>query len=378
MDLFSDGSLDSDASEPDDMLAGIPMEATANNSAMACSKGENRNIDLQGQNFIDMTGAAFVSVEPLVARHVVEEGEFCKQILHSERVGEMNEVRGGVGSGVENSNVVKFACDLSANKEQACGTARVGVKETGANNLSGPGGSNAGQWNPFVDCEDLGVGFGDPAHLAETNDLRRVVQDNHMGVFCVDDVDGGGVNGVERSSQLSEASFFEVQEGDKLLKKRRRRRTTGGPHNSSRHPPNMMGVPKFRQLELTLKNAGRRRKEDPKGRSSECDLLSQDRQSQNHDSARGLGITPSSAVEATVPIPGSGIAHLLDIDGDPVPDSVGAGVSKDAEALVLMGIQKEVGFTFEAGDDEIQSKLVELANKDGDRNVEWEQGRGYQ
>jgi hypothetical protein len=221
------------------------------------------------------------------------------------------------------------------------------------------------------------VGFGDPAHLAETNDLRRVVQDNHMGVFCVDDVDGGGVNGVERSSQLSEASFFEVQEGDKLLKKTRRR-TKGGPHNSSRHPPNMMGVPKFRQLELTLKNAGRRRKEDPKGRSSECDLLSQDRQSQNHDSARGLGITPPSAVEATTPIPGSGIAHLLDIDGDPVPDSVGAGVSKEAEALVLMGIQKEVGFTFEACDDEIQSKLVELANKDGDRNVEWEQGKSYQ
>jgi hypothetical protein len=91
-DLFSDGSLDSDASEPYDMLAGIPMEATSNNSTMACSKGENRNIDLQGQNFIDMTGAAFVSEEPLVAGHVVEEGEFCKQISHSERVGELNEV----------------------------------------------------------------------------------------------------------------------------------------------------------------------------------------------------------------------------------------------------------------------------------------------
>jgi hypothetical protein len=376
-DLFSDGSTDSDASEPYDMLGGIPLEAIENNSVMACSNGEKRNIDLQGQNFFDRTGEVIVSGEPLVAGHVANEGDLCKQTSNSVLVGGRNEVRGVVGPGVEVSNMLKPASVLPADEEQACGSRRVEVDVMGVNNQSGPIGPTVGQWNPFEESEDLGVGFGDPAHLVELNDLRRVAQENHVGVFGVDEVEGGGANGVERSSQLSESSFTDSQEGNKLLRKRNRS-SKGGSQNPGRHPPNLMGVPKFRQLELILKNAGRRRKEDPKGKSSEGDLLRLDQQSSNHSATCSPGVCPTPTVDATLPIPGSGVAHLLDIDGDPVPESVGAGVSMEAEAVVLLGIQKEVGFTFEVGDDEIQSKLIELANKHSDRNVEWEQRRGYQ
>lgn len=43
-----------------------------------------------------------------------------------------------------------------------------------------------------------------------------------------------------------------------------------------------------------------------------------------------------------------------------------------------MIIQKEVGFSFQAGDEEIHSKLVELDNVDREKNVELVQERGTQ
>jgi hypothetical protein len=45
---------------------------------------------------------------------------------------------------------------------------------------------------------------------------------------------------------------------------------------------------------------------------------------------------------------------------------------------ILIDIQKKVGFTFEAGDDEIQSKLIEVEKIDSDKMVERELGEGYQ
>jgi hypothetical protein len=53
------------------------------------------------------------------------------------------------------------------------------------------------------------------------------------------------------------------------------------------------------------------------------------------------------------------------------------GISKEDEAVLLIGIQKEVGFNFEVGDVELQSKLVELDNFDREKNVELVQERGY-
>jgi hypothetical protein len=51
---------------------------------------------------------------------------------------------------------------------------------------------------------------------------------------------------------------------------------------------------------------------------------------------------------------------------------------KEEEAAVLMGIQKQVSFTFEMEDREIQSKLVELETIDRVKNSERERRNGYQ
>ncbi|MCI54407.1 hypothetical protein A2U01_0075657, partial [Trifolium medium] len=75
----------------------------------------------------------------------------------------------------------------------------------------------------------------------------------------------------------------------------------------------------------------------------------------------------------------SGIDHLVDVDGEFVPDSLpdfeGEDARKEGEAKILLGIQKEVGFTFAIDDVEIQNKLVELENIDREKNDVREQVR---
>ncbi|MCI71654.1 hypothetical protein A2U01_0092917, partial [Trifolium medium] len=53
----------------------------------------------------------------------------------------------------------------------------------------------------------------------------------------------------------------------------------------------------------------------------------------------------------------------------------GGNVRLEEEALQLLGIQKEVGFTFEGSENEMQSRLVELVRNDRDKNFEKEQSR---
>jgi hypothetical protein len=171
---------------------------------------------------------------------------------------------------------------------------------------------------------------------------------------------------VVRLSQLSETPHNQTHASTKVCKKRSSKK---GHHNSDRPTPHPIGVPKFRQLELTLKVAGRRRKDVDVGttRADDLPLISTGSEPQP-----GLhGVEEQAPVRNPVPgpgVPGSGLNLLVDHDGGSVPDSIsnsgGAIVRKEEEAKILIEIQKDVGFTFEAGDDEIQSKLVELDNID--------------
>jgi hypothetical protein len=76
----------------------------------------------------------------------------------------------------------------------------------------------------------------------------------------------------------------------------------------------------------------------------------------------------------------SGLQYLTDGEGGFIPETNFEGdgnvVSKEDEAKILVVIQKEVGFNFEANDEEIQSKLVELDNNDRMKNVEQVHERG--
>jgi hypothetical protein len=89
-----------------------------------------------------------------------------------------------------------------------------------------------------------------------------------------------------------------------------------------------------------------------------------------------------SNLVAVTPVPNSGLNLLLDNGGgfilEPTMEEADIGISKEDEATLLIGIQKEVGFNFEVGDVELQSKLVELDNFDCEKNVELVQERGYQ
>jgi hypothetical protein len=54
------------------------------------------------------------------------------------------------------------------------------------------------------------------------------------------------------------------------------------------------------------------------------------------------------------------------------------GVSMEKEANILLGIQKEVGFTFEVEDEDIHNRLVELENNDKLKNDDLVRERGNQ
>jgi hypothetical protein len=73
---------------------------------------------------------------------------------------------------------------------------------------------------------------------------------------------------------------------------------------------------------------------------------------------------------------------VLDLDGASAQDSTsdrgGVAAAREEEANILIDIQQEVGFTFECGEEEIQSKLVELEKIDFEKKIVREQGRGYQ
>jgi hypothetical protein len=82
-------------------------------------------------------------------------------------------------------------------------------------------------------------------------------------------------------------------------------------------------------------------------------------------------------LHVVLPMPSSGIHLLLNNEGESVNESIsesGEDVGRlDEEANSLIAIQKEVGFTFENGEEEIQSKLVELEKLDLKKKIVREQ-----
>jgi hypothetical protein len=137
----------------------------------------------------------------------------------------------------------------------------------------------------------------------------------------------------------------------------------------------MLGIPKFRQLELTLKAAGRKRKEGNKELNEVNVLSSGSVQAESAMAPISEGeASPGIDLHVELPFIDSGLNCVVDSGGGFVPDSnleeeVNV-ITKEEEARILIGLQKEAGFNFEVGDDEVQRKLVELEDSDRGRNVE--------
>jgi hypothetical protein len=134
--------------------------------------------------------------------------------------------------------------------------------------------------------------------------------------------------------------------------------------------------------------AGRRRKEQIRKKSKNGGSVNEGGQLCEINLPQALPLPidveepPAINLEVVLPLPGSGINHLLDSDGASAQDSTsdrgGVAAAREEEAKILIDIQHEVGFTFENGEEEIQSKLVELEKIDFEKKIVREQGRGYQ
>jgi hypothetical protein len=267
---------------------------------------------------------------------------------------------------------VETVCDVLGELDQVVGhVAGDPHIEVGGDN--GPGGPVTTNWNPFL------VDEGQETIPADTsggpNTQLTEAQQVFVGNTVADDVEGVGPSTVVRVSQLSDSSSDSTRVVGTLPKKRTHKK---GPQQQARATTSMLGVPKFCQLAMAVSTAGRRRKENGKENqnASEFNQAILTPQEEDHDQH------PAIDLHVQLPLPASGINYVLDSDVDSVSDSIQEGggeeVAKEEEAKRLIGIQKEVEFSFEVGDEEIQSKLVELDEVDRKNNVEREQQRGYQ
>jgi hypothetical protein len=164
-------------------------------------------------------------------------------------------------------------------------------------------------------------------------------------------------------------------------------------HKSSSKPPlPMVGAPLSRQIALKSMPPGRRRKAGDggkkgslKGQSIEAIPQQQQLQPLVCPSV-SLPLTGANSadfeLQVVLPFPGSGINHLADGDGGLSTDVArgveGGRLPEVMEAAVLMGIQKEVGFNFDGGDEDVQRRLVQLEKKDREVNGERVQALSYQ
>jgi hypothetical protein len=116
---------------------------------------------------------------------------------------------------------------------------------------------------------------------------------------------------------------------------------------------------------MAVKAAGKRRKEVDSTKQRNEDPA--DNNLSLHDGDGNQGIE----LYVELPIPSSGVNLLVDQDGGSVQESLSnsgdVACSKEEEVRALMDIQKRVGFSFDANEDEIQSKLIELENIDEEK-----------
>ncbi|KAK2406699.1 zinc finger CCCH domain-containing protein [Trifolium repens] len=370
-DVFEDGSNDSDGSNTYKTLLGLQEVGKRQTVAVAGDKEGIGNIDPQSQYFMDGNVGVIESEAPIDVGHVEEEGEDTTQIPSDVILANGNYLRGSdVGPEGELSNTRIQDGESSPSHVSDS-------NQLLENNAVGPIGPSVSNWNPFLDEEDQ------EDEALSPNPVNNFQIDKE-GVLRIEevplvgaDVDGGVGNDNMRLSQLSESSDSSQEMGG-LIKKRSLKK---GHNNSARPCPPMLGVPKFRQLELTLKATGKRRKEG--GRS--CSNSDDTQPNLIHDMANQFpqqGGEQHTGIELHVELPfcNSGLNHLLDNDGGFVPElsleNEVNDVIKNKEVKTLIAIQKEVGFNFEATEEEVQEKLVELDNFDREKIAELVLERG--
>jgi hypothetical protein len=181
----------------------------------------------------------------------------------------------------------------------------------------------------------------------------------------------GGAKGGVVYSDVSESSSQDSEEKEVDLKSKKKNKVKKK-HNHSRPQVPPPGTPTFKKLAMAMEASGKRRKA--------AGQLKPGNQPPSQPIPMAEDV-PGIDLHVALPMPRSGIDDLIDDDGEVVPDSalmLGGGFINEEEVTVLMGIQQQVGFSFQNNEHEIHSRLVELEVTDRRQNVEVEQGRGDQ
>jgi hypothetical protein len=391
-DVFSDGRTDSDFSEHGEAMLDIQEEGSKQLSARIVVNEGIRNEVLQSQTFLTVAVVEKIIDQCVETSHVEEEGELCSQIPRKEEVGDKSKSPGlEVGPGDEYSNCLMEGCDMLAAGEHACDTVLVVPSLVVVGGNVGPNGSGSLTCNDLMELEAQGKEGCDPTlsvrveAQVEDVDLLQLTVGEVQGiddeVASLGDVEDIGREETLRISQLSEAATANSQE---LAKSKVKRGTKKPPQNPARSSSQSLGVPKFCQLAESMKEVGKRRKEAKKkhrggdainnGEISTVGVVCNDSlQPQVVISTPDSVEPPAIELQVVLPVPNFGIMLMMDEHGESVPDSISDSddvvARREEEANILIGIQKQVGFTFEGGEEEIQSKLVEVEILDSEQKV---------
>ncbi|MCH82424.1 hypothetical protein A2U01_0003230 [Trifolium medium] len=371
-DLFSDGRTDSDKSESYQLLLGVEGKVKDGVSAVAGLKEGSKVDNLQGQLCLEMMVGEKESEKYSPKGHV-EGLEGCDEENFSCEVeGGGFEVRGTdvvVGPEEDFSFLLGKENVLPVEKEQSFLPVEVGPVVTEAFVLPlvdvGPVGPQVPHWNPFVEVEDQGE-LGQCSIPAVTVEGRRMAQEEQIINISSDEVDIRRVKGVEVLSEISESSSSSeiLYVKGKVTKKKSSKKVAQ--NGSGRQSVQQVGLPMFRKLAMSLKSAGKRKKDANTVMDGSINRHTVGRSCSGSQQPVPPELTschrtveqPGIDLQVVLPLPPTGINHLVDDDGASVPASFSAteGVCaiREDEAKVLLGIQKDVGFTFEASDVEIQ------------------------
>jgi hypothetical protein len=380
---FSDGQSDSDCSGQLENMLGKQVETITVQLAVTGTKERLGNIDPKSQNLLEVMVGESLSGNPMEDLHVVEEGECLAQLLCGEEASVEISVRGAeLGPAVSQQNVLQKECVgpvvVDHVDDFLTGDPYVAVEEV--RDSFGPVGPPDGYVELLGEQEaqeERGVGSNNVGEETGLVQLDRAQETDEVESY-VGEVEGVVKNNeVIRISQLSENSSGSTHVIEAGNKKRNSRKDS---HHHARLIPPLLGVPKFRQLEMAVNSLGKRRKEVSRSISQSGDGIEGQRQLQEPLTSTASEEISAIDLQVVLPMPTSGINLIVNNDGAVLSDSLqGSGddsARKIEEAGKLLDIQKKVGFTFDVGDSETQSKLVELDDLDRMRNVDRVQDGG--
>ncbi|MCH79505.1 hypothetical protein A2U01_0000255 [Trifolium medium] len=369
-DLFSDGRSDSDKSESYQILLDVEggcriksVVGVETAAVLGSKDGVDAGFLPRKDPLVVMVKEKVSGVHTLSSLVGTEEGE-SPLIPSNVEKGELLEGRGNICS------VGPTACQISKGEGDVDGVGQ-DEREVVLDSLE-----------VVKDHVFLGDAFGcvdvykRQALSSACEDQHNGIQNSNPGIGETRDlgagflIEEGGAQGVVVTSDVSSSSHDVSKQTQKSHKIRRCVRKTQSYYRPLIPLP---GSSLFRKIALSRKAAGKRRMEG--GPSKEMGS------SQPSSTALREEEQPEIGLQDAIPIPNSGINFLFDNEGEVVPDSISATedglLRKEEEACFLMGIQKEVGFTFEAEESEIQSRLVELERNDRKKNIVLEQSDSF-